>query len=75
MQAFLLTRNSSNAIEETVQVQAAEFPLKGDKALFTLAEMTTKGSVAISDYTESPIEDAKKHKYPGIRFVTNRLLQ
>ncbi|MCJ1313423.1 orotidine 5'-phosphate decarboxylase [Agyrium rufum] len=38
-----------------------EFPYVGDRALLILAEMTTKGSLAVGEYTKASIESARKH--------------
>jgi orotidine-5'-phosphate decarboxylase len=60
------------AMEQTAQ--AAEFPCKGDRALLILTEMTTKGSLATGEYTNSSIDIARKHKDLVIGFVATRSL-
>lgn len=53
---------------------AADFEYRGERALLILAEMTTKGSLAVGDYTKHSIEIAKRNKNFVIGFVATRSL-
>jgi orotidine-5'-phosphate decarboxylase len=53
---------------------APGFGYKDDRGLLILAEMTTKGSLAVGDYTKQSVEIAKRHKDFVIGFVATRSL-
>lgn len=45
-----------------------------DRGILILAEMTSKGSLAVGDYTRASVEIAKKHKGHVVGFVATRQL-
>lgn len=45
-----------------------------DRGILILAEMTSKGSLAVGDYTKASVEIAKKHKTHVVGFVATRHL-
>ena len=50
------------------------FPYAGSRGLLILAEMTTKGSLAIGDYTKLSVEIARKYPTFVVGFVATRAL-
>lgn len=62
-------------IEALAKTASADnFPYKGDRGLLILAEMTTKGSLAIGDYTLSSVKAARENKDFVVGFVATRSL-
>ena len=53
---------------------SGDFIYRGDRALLILAEMTTKGSLAVGDYTQASIDSARKHKDFVVGFIATRSL-
>lgn len=53
---------------------ADDFPYKGDRVLFILAEMTTKGSLAVGNYTLSSVKAARENKDFVVGFVATKSL-
>lgn len=45
-----------------------------DRGILILAEMTTKGSLAVGDYTRASVEIARKHKEHVLGFVATKQL-
>lgn len=51
-----------------------DFPNADERGFLVLAEMTTKGSLAVGDYTRLSVETARKYKNSVIGFVATRSL-
>ncbi|KAK3677292.1 orotidine 5'-phosphate decarboxylase [Recurvomyces mirabilis] len=58
----------------TQTVNAPNFPYPGERAFLILAEMTSKGSIAVGSYTEKCIELARKNPKSMLGFVATRAL-
>ena len=62
-------------IEALSQTAASEqFPYRGERGLLILAEMTSKGSLAVGKYTQSAIESARKYNGFVSGFVATQAL-
>lgn len=55
-------------------IAGPDFPYSGQRGLLILAEMTSKGSLAVGSYTEKSVELARKHTNAVIGFVAMRSL-
>jgi orotidine-5'-phosphate decarboxylase len=55
-------------------VQTIEQGEERDRGILILAEMTSKGSLAVGEYTRASVEIAKKHKGHVLGFVATREL-
>lgn len=62
-------------IEALSQTGTSEqFPYSGERGLLILAEMTSKGSLAVGDYTQASISSARKHQNFVMGFVATQAL-
>jgi orotidine-5'-phosphate decarboxylase len=62
-------------IEALSQTGTSEqFPYRGERGLLILAEMTTKGSLAVGTYTQESVASARKHQNFVIGFVATQAL-